>query len=103
MKIIDLGLIGHKEAETLQLETLEGVTSGENDNTLFLLEHPKVITLGRQGGAENLLIDEASLAKQGVQIVKTARGGNITCHFPGQLVAYPIRSEERRVGKECRL
>ncbi len=98
MKIIDLGLIGHKEAETLQLETLEGVTSGENDNTLFLLEHPKVITLGRQGGAENLLIDEASLAKQGVQIVKTARGGNITCHFPGQLVAYPIWRVEKRPG-----
>ena len=98
MKIIDLGLIDHKEAEALQIERLNNVLSGEEGNTLFLLEHPKVITLGRQGGTENLLTDEASLAAQGVQIAKTTRGGNITCHFPGQLVAYPIWRVEKRPG-----
>jgi len=98
MQIIDLGTIGYKEAEALQLETLEGVTSGEKGNTLYLLEHPKVITLGRQGGAENLLADEKYLATQGVEVTKTSRGGNITCHFPGQLVAYPIWRVEKRAG-----
>jgi lipoyl(octanoyl) transferase len=98
MNIIDLGLISYRQAEALQLETLKGVTSGEKENTLFLLEHPKVITLGRQGGAENLLADETWLASQGIELAHTSRGGNITCHFPGQLVAYPIWRVEKRPG-----
>jgi lipoyl(octanoyl) transferase len=98
MNIIDLGLIGYTQAEALQLKALEAVTAGEQANTLFLLEHPKVITLGRQGGAENLHADAAFLAAQGIELAQTARGGNITCHFPGQLVAYPIWRVERRPG-----
>ena len=98
MDIFDLGLIGYTEAQTLQLKTLEDVTSGKKDNTLYLLEHPKVITLGRQGGAENLLVDENFLSAQGIELVQTARGGNITCHYPGQLVAYPIWRVEKRPG-----
>jgi len=98
MNIIDLGLIGYRKAEVLQLETLQSVTSGEKDNTLFILEHPKVITLGRQGGAENLHADEAWLSSQGIELAHTTRGGNITCHFPGQLVAYPIWRVEKRPG-----
>mgnify|MGYP000149838586 CR=1 FL=1 len=54
-----------------------------------------MITFGRHGGEENLLLDRAELEARGVEIVKTDRGGNITCHFPGQLVAYPVF----RVGK----
>jgi lipoyl(octanoyl) transferase len=98
MNIIDLGLIGYAKAEALQLETLDAVTAGRKDNTVFLLEHPKVITLGRQGGAENLHADESFLAAQGIELARTARGGNITCHFPGQLVAYPIWRVEKRPG-----
>lgn len=98
MKIIDLGLIGYKDAEALQLKTLETVTAGEQENTLYLLEHPKVITLGRQGGAENLHMDPALLAKHGIELAQSTRGGNITCHFPGQLVAYPIWRVEKRPG-----
>ncbi|BDQ38997.1 octanoyltransferase [Pseudodesulfovibrio nedwellii] len=98
MKIIDLGLISYKEAEALQLKTLEAVTAGSEDNTVFILEHPKVITLGRQGGAENLHMDEALLAEHGIELAQTTRGGNITCHFPGQLVAYPIWRVEKRPG-----
>jgi len=98
MKIIDLGLIGYKQAEALQLETLNAVTAGEQENTLFLLEHPKVITLGRQGGAENLHMDPELLAGHGIELAQTTRGGNITCHFPGQLVAYPIWRVEKRPG-----
>ncbi|EGB16560.1 lipoate-protein ligase B [Pseudodesulfovibrio mercurii] len=98
MKIIDLGLIGYKDAEALQLETLDGVLNGDRDNTLFLLEHPKVITLGRQGGAENLHLNPEQLEAHGIELVQTTRGGNITCHFPGQLVAYPIWRVEKRPG-----
>ena len=98
MRIIDLGLIGYREAEALQLETLEAVTAGREENTLFLLEHPKVITLGRQGGAENLHLDAAQLEAHGIELAQTTRGGNITCHFPGQLVAYPIWRVEKRPG-----
>ncbi|WP_207264372.1 lipoyl(octanoyl) transferase LipB [Desulfovibrio sp. Huiquan2017] len=98
MKIVDLGLIGYKDAETLQLEALAAVTAGERTNTLFLLEHPKVITLGRQGGIENLHLNPEQLDAHGIELVQTTRGGNITCHFPGQLVAYPIWRVEKRPG-----
>lgn len=98
MIIKDLGLISYKDAEALQLETLQSVIDGERENTLYLLEHPKVITYGRQGGGENLHVPESSLAEQGIEAAQTARGGNITCHFPGQLVAYPIWRVEKRPG-----
>ena len=98
MRVVDLGLIGYKQAEALQLETVAQVTAGEAENTLFVLEHPKVITLGRQGGGENLHVGEDFLRGQGIELAQTARGGNITCHFPGQLVAYPIWRVEKRAG-----
>lgn len=98
MRIEDLGLLGHAQAEALQLKTLEAVRQGFEDNTLYLLEHPPVITLGRQGGLENLHAPEAFLRAQGIDLCQTARGGNITCHFPGQLVGYPVFRIERRPG-----
>ncbi len=97
MRIVDLGLLGHAQAEALQLATLAEVQQG-GEETLFLVEHPKVITLGRQGGAENLHVAEAHLRSQGIELAKTLRGGNITCHFPGQLVAYHIFRVEKRPG-----
>ena len=98
MRILDLGLMGHAEAEALQLATVEDVLQGREDNTLFLVEHPPVITLGRQGGLENLHAPEEFLRAQGISLSKTGRGGNITCHFPGQLVGYPVFRIERRPG-----
>ena len=89
MRVVDLGVMAHHEAEALQLATLAEVLAG-GEQTLFLVEHPKVITLGRQGGQENLHVNAAFLANQGIELAQTRRGGNITCHFPGQLVAYPI-------------
>ncbi len=58
------------------------------EDALYLLEHPPVVTLGRQGGLENLLISEEALKTMGAEVVQTARGGNITCHYPGQMVVY---------------
>jgi len=89
MQIVDLGLISHVQAEAVQLERLSLVSEGAED-TLYLLEHPRTITLGRNGGRENLLVSDDVLAAEGIALVQTRRGGNITCHFPGQLVAYPV-------------
>jgi lipoate-protein ligase B len=57
---------------------------------LLLLEHPPVFTLGRRGGKENLTVSEAFLEERDIPLVQIERGGNITYHGPGQLVAYPI-------------
>ena len=97
MRVVDLGVMAYHEAEALQLATLAEVQAG-GEQTLFLVEHPKVITLGRQGGQENLHVSAAHLASQGIELAQTRRGGNITCHFPGQLVAYPIVRVDRRKG-----
>ncbi len=97
MRVEDLGLISYREAEALQLATLAEVQQG-GEEVLYLLEHPKVITLGRQGGGENLHVGRAYLEGQGIELAQTLRGGNITCHFPGQLVAYPIFRVEKRPG-----
>lgn len=97
MNFVDLGLIGHAEAEALQLKRLEEVRAGA-ENTVYLLEHNPVITLGRQGGMEHLLAARDLLEARGVELVQTARGGNITCHFPGQLVAYFVMRVEKRPG-----
>lgn len=59
-------------------------------DTLLLLEHPSVITLGRGANHENVLLDAADATARGVGIVETGRGGDVTFHGPGQLVGYPI-------------
>lgn len=97
MQCIDLGLIRYNDALAIQKERVEAVRNGAED-TLYLLEHPRVITLGRNGGAENLHVAPALLNSLDVELVQSSRGGNITCHFPGQLVAYPIFRVAPRVG-----
>ncbi|MDY7001177.1 MAG: lipoyl(octanoyl) transferase LipB [Thermodesulfobacteriota bacterium] len=97
MKIIDLGLISFKDAEAVQERRVQEVADGA-ENTLYLLEHTPVVTLGRQGGLESLKASPEYLAAQGIDLVQTRRGGNITCHYPGQLVAYPVFRLERGMG-----
>ena len=97
MRILDLGLIAYADARTMQEQARQRVLdSGEE--SLFLLEHPPVITFGRNGGEENLPFDRNFFAARGVDIIASTRGGNITCHFPGQLVAYPIMRVDKRPG-----
>jgi lipoyl(octanoyl) transferase len=97
LRVLDLGLIGHAEALVLQEEAAQRILEG-GEESLFLLEHPPLITFGRNGGKENLPLSADYFTARGVAIVHTDRGGNITCHFPGQLVAYPVMSLNRRPG-----
>lgn len=97
MRIVDLGLIAYAEAYAAQLEAARQVQAGGQE-CLFLLEHPPVITFGRNGGEENLPFDRDFFAARNVEVLRSTRGGNITCHFPGQLVAYPVMRLGRRPG-----
>jgi lipoate-protein ligase B len=73
-----------------QRERREAVARGETYNTLFLLEHLPVITVGSNAQEKNLLRTKEQLLQDGVQLITADRGGDMTYHGPGQLVAYPI-------------
>ena len=89
--LLDLGTLDYRKAWDLQLAIVNGHHNGEIDReTVLLLEHPAVFTLGRRGGREHLLVAEDRLAHAGIPIVQVERGGKITYHGPGQLVVYPI-------------
>lgn len=87
---LDLGLVPYQEATALQERLAQDRLDGAIPDTLVLLEHPPVITVGRAGGLENLLADPATLAQRGISLHFSDRGGNVTYHGPGQLVGYPI-------------
>lgn len=97
MIIEDLGVVGFEEARQRQLKAVEDVAAG-GEQRLFLLEHEPVITIGRHGGMENLRVDPDWLESRGVALSRAERGGNITCHYPGQLVAYPVFRIAKRKG-----
>jgi lipoyl(octanoyl) transferase len=85
-----LGRVGYAEAHALQQRLLEARIRGEVGDTLLLLEHEPVITLGRGAHEENVVAPRAQLERLGVDVHETGRGGDVTYHGPGQLVAYPI-------------
>jgi len=90
LEVEDLGTVPYRQAWELQEKIHAQVAAGANER-LLLLEHPPVITIGRRpDGAANLLTSEEALARLGVEFVHSDRGGDITFHGPGQLVAYPI-------------
>jgi lipoyl(octanoyl) transferase len=88
--IRDLGCIGYAEAFELQRELVEQRKKGLVPDHLLIVEHPHVITLGRNGHMENLLAGDEVLRRAGVTFCHTDRGGDITYHGPGQVVGYPI-------------
>jgi len=89
-RVEQLGLMGYTEALELQRERVTQRKAGTIGDTLLLVEHPHVYTLGRNAKRENLLISSEQLAKVGAIVVETDRGGDITYHGPGQLVGYPV-------------
>lgn len=86
-----LGLVPYRDALELQRELVDDRKAGRLPDTLLLLEHPHVVTLGvRKGGAANIIATPERLGELGVEVFETGRGGDVTYHGPGQLVAYPI-------------
>ena len=85
-----LGRVEYGAALELQKETERAVQSGAQPDTLLLLEHPHVITMGRRSGNDGLLMPKEILDARGVSVFETNRGGKITYHGLGQIVGYPI-------------
>jgi lipoyl(octanoyl) transferase len=85
-----LGRVGYDEALRLQAEVVNLRLQGRVHNVLLLLEHPPVLTLGRNANRSNILASDELLASRGVTLHEINRGGDVTYHGPGQLVGYPI-------------
>ena len=90
ISLLHLGRVNYLEALALQEELTRWRKEERLGDTLLLLEHPPVLTLGRNSQPRNILADERMLQSRGVSIVETNRGGDVTYHGPGQLVGYPI-------------
>ena len=86
----DLGLIPYREALELQRRAVSDRASGEAGDAIYFAEHEPVLTVGRAGRAESLRTSETLLRARGVEVVPVERGGDITYHGPGQVIAYPI-------------
>lgn len=90
MRVEDLGRMSYREAWAIQEAAHAEVLAG-GEERILLVEHDPVITFGRRpGGERNLVASAEQLAKLGVELVQSDRGGDITFHGPGQVVAYPI-------------
>jgi lipoate-protein ligase B len=90
IKIIDSGLIDYTQALELQLQLLKARQADEIVNTVLLLEHPAVITLGARKSENKLIATEQHLLSQKILLESAGRGGGTTAHNPGQIVLYPI-------------
>jgi lipoyl(octanoyl) transferase len=85
-----LGRIPYRQAWDLQAELVGAVRDGVGPQTLLLLEHPHVFTMGKAAAPEHLLWDESERQRHDVEVIWSDRGGEATYHGPGQLVGYPI-------------
>lgn len=92
--LLDLGRMGYEAAWDVQRRVHDEVLAGGPD-TLILVEHDPVLSLGAGFHEENLIFDRQTYAKYGIEVVRTDRGGDVTYHGPGQLVAYPIFDLQR--------
>jgi lipoate-protein ligase B len=102
LRVLDLDRLGYAEAVRIQDELADARLRDEIPDTLLLLEHPPVITLGRRATMQDVLVSEARLAQLGVEVHQATRGGLVTYHGPGQLVGYPIvKLRPRRLTLPC--
>jgi len=101
LNLLSLGRVPYSDGLDLQRRLVEARHAGQIGNTLVLLEHPPVLTLGRNASRANIVASEEFLAYRGVEVHEINRGGDVTYHGPGQLVGYPIfdlRSFTPRLG-----
>jgi lipoyl(octanoyl) transferase len=85
-----LGRVRYSDGLDLQARLVEDRKAGRISDTLLLLEHEPVFTLGRNARAENVLLPEEALRARGFDVFEVGRGGDVTYHGPGQIVGYPI-------------
>jgi lipoyl(octanoyl) transferase len=90
LEIQDWGLIDYLEAWERQKQIASDIIKNRNRNVFVVCEHPTVITVGRSGKQENILLPTKFLESKGIKVVYNDRGGDVTLHNPGQLVGYPI-------------
>lgn len=88
--LIDLGRTGFKETWDLQKKLVDYRVNNKIPDTLIVTEHEPVITMGRGTSPKNLLVTRKELEKRGIDLYQIERGGDITYHGPGQVIAYPI-------------
>ena len=88
--ILDLGTIDYLASLKIQHELVDRRRLGKISDSVMIVEHPPVFTIGRSGSRKNLLVNEEELSKQGIKVIDVDRGGDITFHSPGQLIIYPI-------------
>ena len=90
MQVSWLGRVAYRDAWDLQKRLAAARADGRIGDQLLLLEHPAVLTLGRQADEAHVLATPAELDRRGIEVLRVERGGEVTYHGPGQLVAYPI-------------
>lgn len=97
LQVRRLGLVPYRKAVELQEQAARALRERpQAPEVLLVLQHPPVITLGRHAGREDVMLDDAALARRGIDLVQTERGGRATVHAPGQVVVYPILHLLRR-------
>lgn len=90
LNVVKLGKMDYAEALKIQEKLLERRKNGEINDTLLLVEHTPVLTIGRRGSYSNIVISRETLEQNGVKVYEVNRGGDVTYHGPGQIVGYPI-------------
>ncbi|MHB1653591.1 MAG: lipoyl(octanoyl) transferase LipB [Desulfitobacteriaceae bacterium] len=93
---IDLGFQAYQETYAIQQVINQRRIDGLNGDVLILVEHTPTLTIGRNGGLQNILAPRELLRREGITVHEIERGGNVTYHGPGQLVAYPILDLSQR-------
>lgn len=95
-RVFETGMVDYDKARKLQLQLVEQRLNGKVDDTFIFCEHPPTITIGRSGGAANIIASDDELNAAGVKKYEVERGGDVTFHGPGQQVIYPIVNLEER-------
>jgi lipoyl(octanoyl) transferase len=90
INLLTLGRVSYAEALAIQQQVIAARKQNLVGDTLLLLEHPPVLTLGRNAHRSNVLVSDDLLAQRGVEVHEINRGGDVTYHGPGQLIGYPI-------------
>ncbi len=90
LEVVDLGYTRYAAALEIQQKLVKARQQGEGVDTLLFVEHPHVVTLGRNGKLQHVLASEEILARSGIEYYETDRGGDVTYHGPGQVVGYPV-------------